>query len=155
MTDIFHQNSFEKINSCVHKLRTYAIFKKRAGIENYLVNVKNISERKHITKFRLSNHRLMIEVGRHKGLIKEERFCPFCSDKVEDEYHFLMECSTYREQREVFLGPILRLIPNFSDFSSNEKIEILMCEMDNNICKYISNCMDIRAFLESKPKRLN
>ncbi len=154
MTDIFHQNSFEKISSGEHKLRTYAIFKKHVGIENYLVNVKNISERKHITKFRLSNHRLMIEVGRHKGLIKEERFCPFCPDKVEDEYHFLVECTTYREQREHFLGPILRLIPNFSDFSTTDKIEILMCKMDNNICKYISNCMDIRAFLESKPKRL-
>ena len=69
--DIFHQTSFERINSNESKLRTYAIFKK--GFEKYLVNVRNTCERKLITKFRLSNHRLMIETGRHKGLPVEER----------------------------------------------------------------------------------
>ena len=36
MVDIFHQNSFEKIRSADHKLRTYAFFKRDIGMEEYL-----------------------------------------------------------------------------------------------------------------------
>ena len=151
--DIFHQNSFEKIRANDHKLRTYAIFKKDIGMEEYLINVKNITERKNITKFRLSNHRLMIEIGRHKGLNKEQRTCPFCPEKVEDEFHFLCECKTYEHQRKTYLNPIIFSIPGFSKFNNAERIEILMCKMDSNICKYISNSLEIRAFLETNPRR--
>lgn len=154
MSDIFHQNTLEKIRDNAHKLRTYAIYKKKTGLEDYLINVKSISERINISKFRLSNHRLMIETGRHRGLGKEERFCPFCPNKVEDEYHFLFECNTYKHQRLIYLNPIIKKIRGFQNFCVNEQLEILMCKMDNNLCKYISDSLDIRAFLESKPRRL-
>ena len=154
MSDIFHQNTLEKIRDNNHKLRTYAIYKKKIGLEDYLINVKNISERINISKFRLSNHRLMIETGRHRGLGKEERICPFCPNKVEDEYHFLFECKAYKHQRLIYLNPIIRKIRAFQSFCVNEQLEILMCKMDNNLCKYISDSLDIRAFLESKPRRL-
>ena len=122
-------------------------------MEEYLINVKNITERKNITKFRLSNHRLMIEIGRHKGLNKEQRTCPFCPEKIEDEFHFLCECKTYEHQRKTYLNPIISSIPGFSNFNKAERIEILMCKMDSNICKYISNSLEIRAFLETNPRR--
>ena len=153
MSDIFHQNSFEKISCISHKLRTYALFKRDVGFESYLVNVKNVAERQLITRFRLSNHRLMIEVGRHRGLGKEERVCPFCPNYVEDEFHFLLECEIYENQRENFLYPIIETIPGFLGLTRAEKIEILMCEMDKNICKYISNSLAIRDFLGARPKR--
>ena len=96
----------------------------------------------------------MIETGRHRGLEKEERICPFCPNKVEDEYHFLFECNTYKHQRLIYLNPIISKIRGFQTFCVNEQLEILMCKMDNNLCKYISDSLDIRAFLESKPRRL-
>ena len=71
MSDMFHQNSFENINSNSSKLRTYAIFKESIGCEKYLSDVKNVAVRNQVTKFRLSNHRLMIEVGRHMGIRNE------------------------------------------------------------------------------------
>ena len=153
MSDIFHQNSFEKINCISHKLRSYALFKRDVGFEDYLVNVKNVTERHLITKFRLSNHRLMIEVGRHRGLEKEKRVCPFCPNYMEDEFHFLLKCEVYENQRENFLYPIIETIPGFLSLTPTEKIEILMCKMDKNICKYISNSLAVRNFLDSKPKR--
>ncbi len=152
MVDIFHQNSFEKIRSADYKLRTYAFFKRDIGMEEYLINVRNISERKNIARFRLSNHRLMIEVGRHRGLSRGERVCPFCPGVVEDEYHFLFDCRTYRNQREYYLRHIFDSIPGFYGFGRDEQIEILMCKMDSSVCKYISGSLEIRAYLESRPR---
>ena len=58
LKDIFHQNSFEEINSEHSKLRTYAQLKTEAGMEKYLDSI-NIKNRTALTKLRLSNHELM------------------------------------------------------------------------------------------------
>jgi len=101
LKDKFHQTSFDQIKSDSSKLRTYAIFKSEVGIENYLTEIKNVADRVLVTKFRLSNHRLMIEVGRHNNTPKELRFCPFCSNVVENEKHFMFTCSSYTPEKEI------------------------------------------------------
>ena len=60
LCDIFHQETFEKINDNRSKLRKYAIFKKDKGYEKYLTvtDTKNVITRKNVAKFRLSNHKL-------------------------------------------------------------------------------------------------
>ena len=104
------------------KLRTYALFKKDIGLEPYLIDVENITTRSIMTKSRLSNHKLMIEVGRHKGMEdRNERVCPFCPDKVEDESHFLLFCPTYGI---TFIDPIIRNKFVFSCLSVEKKIGI-------------------------------
>ena len=87
----FHQDAFEAIGKPDSKLRTYAIFKKEKGQEKYLTEIKNKPLRKQVTRFRLSNHSLMIETGRHRNIPKEQRNCPFCEDQVENEVHFLFK----------------------------------------------------------------
>ena len=66
-TDIFYQKAFANISNAESKLRTYGIIKCEIGEEPYLRYVKNIKDRISMTKFRLSNHKLMIEKGRHRG----------------------------------------------------------------------------------------
>ena len=90
MTDIFHQHAFSDINRSDSRLRTYGILKLEPGFENYLNELKSIKERTALTKFRLSNHVLMIEKGRHKKIDRTLRYCPFCPGVVEDEKHFLL-----------------------------------------------------------------
>ena len=63
--DDFHQTSFDSIKRDESKLRTYSLFKTEIGLERYLLETKNVIERVATTKLRLSNHKLMIEVGRH------------------------------------------------------------------------------------------
>ena len=92
LSDTFHQNAFETINNDKSKLRTYAIFKKDIGFEKYLSNIKNPTRRALLTKFRLSNHKLIIEVGRYTNIPKEMRFCHFCPNMAETEAHFLFYC---------------------------------------------------------------
>ena len=51
-----------------------------------------------ITRWRLSCIPLQIEVGRYKGLEREDRLCPFC-DVLEDEKHAIFSCEAYQEIR--------------------------------------------------------
>ena len=85
--DIFHQTEFFNIKQDTAKLRTYSMIKTEIGLEDYLINIHNITERISFSKFRLSNHRLMIEIGRHKKIEKLRRICPFCPLEIEDESH--------------------------------------------------------------------
>ena len=94
----------------------------------------------------------MIEVGRHQGTDINERFCPFCSHSVEDEVPFLFYCPTYETQRIKYLHPITRRIHNFPFLPNAQKLELVMCSMDENVCNFISNSMDIREFLISHPR---
>ena len=153
LCDVFHQDTFAKIQGNRSKLRTYAIFKKDLGYEKYLTDIKNVSTRISVTKFRLSNHKLMIETGRHKKMVAGERFCPFCPESVEDEVHFLFSCPTYRPQRLTFLTPITNLVHNFPLLSDDQKLEYVMSYMDQNLCNFISDSMNVREFLVNKPKR--
>ena len=162
LSDIFHQNSFETIKNVKSKLRTYAVFKTDIGLENYLTEIKNVAVRTQVTKFRLSNHRLMIEVGRHKNKKKndvvnnqDDRNCIFCPHKIEDEYHFLFECPVYNDQRTNLIGPVANTIPGFAYFPAKLKLKYLLQNIDPRICTYIANCFELRTFLESKPKRIN
>ncbi len=87
------------------KLRTYCIFKHEFKLEDYLVTIDTFKLRKTLTKFRLSNHMLEIERGRHSRIPVEERYCRVCNCNmfVEDEFHFLMVCSPYKELRGEFI----------------------------------------------------
>ena len=106
--DIFHQNAFRTISNPESKLRTYSLFKTRVGCEEYLHIIKNTALRKSFTKFRLSNHLLNIEKGRHTTpkTPKKARFCPFCHKTIEDEEHFLIDCPTYIHPRNKMLAAL-------------------------------------------------
>ena len=55
-------------------------------------NIHEIKDRISMTKLRLSHHKVMIEKGRHDNIETCNRFCSFCPNCLEDEYHFLMLC---------------------------------------------------------------
>ena len=113
--EIFHQNAIQIINNPESKLRTYGLFKTEVGCEKYLSEIKNLALRQALTKFRLSNHVLNIEKGRHTNpkTPKEARFCPFCPKKVEDEIHFLLNCPIYRIPRGELMIAITNKKPSF------------------------------------------
>ena len=104
--DIFYQDSFAEINKETSKLRTYKLFKTSSEMESYITNIKNVRDRIEFSKFRLSKHQLMIEIGRHNGINKELRFCRFCPNVIEDEIHFLTSCKTFEKQRDGLISEI-------------------------------------------------
>ena len=120
LTDVFHQKAFENIRGEHSKLRTYAIFKTDIGFEKYLSEVKNPTIRTQLTKFRLSNHNLMIETGRFTNIKKELRFCPFCPNSVETEIHFCLKCPTYEPLRTEMLTPIINANADFRFYAEDK-----------------------------------
>ena len=147
--DIFYQNSFAEITDESSKLRTYSIFKLEAKREPYLAKVTNIADRIAFSKFRLSNHKLMIEKGRHEQLPIDMRKCSFCHC-VEDERHFLLDCKIFAHPRRKFLREAQESIPNNLDHLSKEmlfKILLTNEEIAPRLAKYIRQAMEIREFL--------
>jgi len=74
---------------------------------SYLDLIENKKHRRIIAKMRLSSHKLLIETGRHHNIDRNERICPLCNcNDIEDEYHFILICPQYLEER-------IKYIPEF------------------------------------------
>ena len=147
LSDQFHQNSFTVLKDHQSKLRTYGLLKTEIGTENYLQQITDFKVRKCYTKFRLSDHTLNIEQGRHNGIEKSERFCPFCTNQVETEIHFLIQCQAYNSPREELFETLLKTRPSFNYYTPTEKFKYLLSEdLALSSAKYIHKCFQIRNF---------
>ena len=106
------------------------------------------------TKFRLSNHVLLIEKGRHSNIDKSQRFCPFCPNTIETEHHFLLYCKTYTIGRDNLFGKLAHTVPQFNALSEKEKFAELMTNEAGipKTADFISSSFDIREFLTNKHK---
>jgi hypothetical protein len=116
------------------KLRTYRKFKYWFGKEAYLDVVANRKWRMALTKFRVSAHRLMIELGRRTRTAVEHRLCPKCSlGEVEDEWHFLSVCPIYTAEREKLLTCINKKSPLFKQLPYDDQLCWIMSNKDEEI----------------------
>ena len=82
----------------------------RACIHPYHVDVlKNKNERAMLSKLRISAHKLAVEGGRYLIIPKHERICTARnSGEVEDEEHFLLNCSLYKPLRQVLCSKLVK-----------------------------------------------
>ena len=81
------------------KGRNYNIFKENKEFESYL---KLISKQLYspLIKFRSSNHKLPVEVGRWKNTLYAERKCSLCNkNNIGDEFHYLLICPFFQADR--------------------------------------------------------
>ena len=89
-------------------------------------------------KLKVSNHKLMIKLGRYQRdhIPRENRLCPSCkSIRVGNESYFLFQCSRYSFQRETFFNRINEIIPDFERKSTSESIKLLMNSNDHRVNK--------------------
>ena len=96
----------------------------------------------------------MIELGRYQRdhIPRKSSLCPLCkSNQVENESHFLFQCSRYSFQRETSLNRVNEIIPDFERKSTSESIKLLMNSNDQYVnklvMKFISSRTDIRDTL--------
>ena len=88
-----------------------------------------------LCKFRCSNHRLPIEIGRRQGLDRKNRICQKCNMKVVgDEFHFVMECPSIDNIRNQLISSKFsspKSVFNFCKlFTANRKTQL-------NLSKFI------------------
>lgn len=121
-----------------NKLRTYRKFKTIFSKEAYLNTIKSFETRKQLCNFRVSNHKLQIETGRHNNIALENRLCDQCH-VLEDELHFLIECSKYNTQREELFNIVSNSCQIFSTLSNENKMIYLMSCENENIIKEVGD----------------
>ena len=111
-----------------------------------MVNVLSRRRRSLLAQLRTGVLPIAIETGRWRSVPVEERLCVLCTDhKVEDEFHFLFECSAYHAERVDFLSIITRTCLDFNEKSTNEKWIIIMSEHHvNHTGQYLEKIFEIR-----------
>ena len=62
--------------------------------------------KKSLAKFRCSNHKFLIETGRHFGIKREQQICQFTYlnlQCIEDEFHVFFICNKFQQQRQQYI----------------------------------------------------
>ena len=87
----------------------------RAGIRPYYEDIlKNKNERAMLSKLRISAHKHAIDGGRYLKIPKQERICTACnSGEVEDDEHFLLNCSSVFKPSKI-QSPMSKPLKKFS-----------------------------------------
>ena len=114
------------------KLLSYKLYKYDFVLEHYLHIVDIRKYMIALSRFRCSNHKLEIEIGRHSGIPRNKRLCKYCLENrsvanVEDEYHFICICPQYINLRNKYFG--VTFLANLNNFikimSSKTKKEVI------------------------------
>lgn len=129
------QNEVFESRKCVN----YRMFKKELKFEKYLTLLP-CNLRISFTKFRVSNHKLPIELGRHQHIDRADRTCHLC-EVVGDEYHAIFECPFFQELRIKFISKKLHFTANAEEyhtlFSDSQDI-VQLCNIAR-MCRNIIN----------------
>ena len=143
-----------EINNPNSKAISYCEYKNTIHLEPYLYQRLNQKNRVSISRFRLSNHSLMIEKGRHAKPVKikrEERFCNFCTNMVEDEKHFLMSCPLYTKERQKLENVCTTNCTLYSSMNIEQKFVFILSNENPLIIKhfgkFITESMTLREKL--------
>ena len=146
--EIFHKVWKERINQS-SKADTYKLFKPNMKVETYLSH-PNRKERVTMTKFRVSDHRLMVEEGRWKSIDRPDRKCYMCHEQVEDEVHFLTDCRLYG-QHNTYWNTVYNNAPQTRQLTNTDRFIYIMTQDDQELTrltlKNIHTWMNLRNFL--------
>ena len=103
----WHQKLHES-SKCVF----YKCIKTNIAMEPYLLSLPK-PLRNYMVRFRLSNHRLSVEILRYDGINKTHRICN--KDDIGDECHYILYCTYFKQQRNAFLKDAYIYSCNISD----------------------------------------
>ena len=114
-------------------------------LEDYLIHTNDLNNRFSISKLRLSSHKLRIETGRYDKLEVEKRLCENCK-QVDDEFHFIIDCSLYNNERQILFNNISKIDRSFKNANSNDKFCTIL-KAKQNICENVGifarNCQKL------------
>ncbi len=117
------------------KCYLYKEFKKELKFESYLHKLP-ANLRTNLTKFRLCNHKLPIETGRHRNIDRKFRLWTHCDKKdLGDEYHYICVCSKFDEVRKLFVP--INLIRKPSVLSYCDLVKTSSKKQQTKLAKFV------------------
>ena len=120
--------------------RLFKFIKESFCYESYLDNMHNGSIRNAITRIRLSSHRYRIETGRwgNNRVQRDERVCEVCN-VIESEYHVLMICPRFINERTERLPECMLTNPSEENFISMLKSKAMNVQLHLGLL-----CLDVQ-----------
>ena len=132
LQDSYSECAIKTLKSQQGKLELYKLTKKVNKFETYL-NISDIQQRRAMTKLRVSDHQLPIEIGRKHDIERSKRFCQLCdTNKLGNELHALLEC-TNKELTKIrfqFLTKITNVSPQFMELNNSDKLVYMLSMHD-------------------------
>ncbi len=109
------------------KLRTYVTFKNTLSTEAYVTSSMPKYQRSVYAKLRCGVLPIKIETGRYDSIDRENRICEFCTlGEVEDEMHFICNCTLYTTLRLKLFNTVMVEYGNFENLNVKDKFVYLM-----------------------------
>ena len=112
---------------------------------NNMLDIVNVpSHRSSLTRLLCSSHRLRIETGRwvRPTIPRNNRICETCN-KLDDEYHFLLECNLYKDNRSKFIKSYYWRRPSM--FKCTQLMTTGNKKDLRNLAKYVYKCFTINS----------
>jgi hypothetical protein len=113
------------LNNDSSKLFLYSKLKSDIKLEEYLKSERNFKNRQLLTKFRLSDHNLEIELGSGKNIPRNQRHCKFCKT-LDVEFHFFFDCKVTDKIIPSFIDCMKTKYLHFNQLDSYEKLKIIL-----------------------------
>ena len=89
-----YERESSKLLKSNSKLELLCKVKNVFGVSQYLKYLNDYRHRKAFTIYRISAHKLPIELGRYRSVQRDQRICTLCqSGDIGDEYHYFMKCT--------------------------------------------------------------
>ena len=86
-------------------------------------------------RYRTINHYLLVELGRWRSVLYGERRCSFCDHDIGDEYHMLLTCPRFENERRKYIKRYYYSHPNTIKFEQlmncTNKITLM------NLCYFV------------------
>lgn len=148
LIDVFLHKWRGDINTSSKLIPVFSHLHNEFGMADYLNMLFNKTNRKCLTRLRMSSHNLFIETKRYgpNRTPRNERFCTLCDlHELEDEFHFVIKCSCYNDIRNQFLKRYYYCRPNmfkFIELINNQNKTIIV-----NLCKYLLQANNRRTLL--------
>jgi hypothetical protein len=126
------------------KHNLYKDFKNDIVLEEYLLKLPKVL-RYPLCRFRVSNHFLPIEKGRHENTPRNERTCSLCNkDELGDEFHYLLECKFFENERKLYIPKFYCIKPSAAKYiqlmsTTNFKTLCKLAKFVNIILKYFKS----------------
>ena len=119
------------------KAISYNLFKSSPTLEKYVSVIPNQKHKTALCRLRVSSHNLMIEKGRHARpkIEREDRKCTLCTQTVEDECHFIINCPLYDNNRIELIQEVKKTCLNYDQMNDIQKFIFIMSNENENIVK--------------------
>jgi hypothetical protein len=96
----------------------YSSFKSVFGVPESVFKISTAAIRKVVIRFRLGVSQIKCHRHRYTSVLSQNMYCKFCTDSLESEVHFLLECPKYDTLRKSLIPNNFLISPSMSKVSS-------------------------------------